>query len=180
MSRADLSRPGGPSAAAGRPGESPDGLGAGRRGFAADASPLGASSADLATLDDGGSVAIPVVEETVVVSRREVETGRVRVRVAPVTEDRIAHVDVGRTEVEVERVPVGREVDEYPQERLDGDTRVIPVVEERLVVTKVFFVVEEIRVRRRRVVERRDIPVTLTRDAVSIERLPSNHQPIEE
>lgn len=137
----------------------------------------GLSAADQAVLDDGGSIAVPVVAEEVSVSRREVETGRVRVRVTPVTEDRIAHVDVARTEVEVERVPVGREVDEYPQERIDGDTRVIPVVEERLVVTKRFYVVEEIRVRRRRVAERRDIPVTLTRDAVSIERLPPEHQP---
>jgi uncharacterized protein (TIGR02271 family) len=184
MSRADLSRPGGPTVAGRLP---EDGIGgpssATDASFsgglsAADASFNGGlSAADQAILDDGGSIAVPVVAEEVTVSRREVETGRVRVRVAPVTEDRIAHVDVGRTEVEVERVPVGREVAEYPQERLDGDTRVIPIVEERLVVTKVFYVVEEIRVRRRRVSERRDIPVTLTRDAVSIERLPADGRP---
>lgn len=169
MSRADHPRSGG-LAADGTIAEAP-----GPRAEAA-----GLSAAERAILEDGGSVAMPVVAEEVIVSRREVESGRVRVRIAPVTEDRVAHVDVGRTEVAVERVPVGREVDEYPQERIDGDTRIIPVVEERLVVTKRFFLVEEIHVRRRRIEERRDIPVTLTRDAVSIERLPPQRGPLEE
>lgn len=138
---------------------------------------VGLSPADLATLEDGGSLAVPVVAEELVVTRREVETGRVRVRVSPVAEDRVAHVNVGRTAVDVERVPVGREVADFPQERIEGDVRIIPVVEERLVVTKRFYVVEEIHVRRRRIEERREIPVTLTRDEVSVERMPPDPNP---
>ncbi len=44
-------------------------------------------------------------------------------------------------------MPVGRVVDEAPAARAEGDTTIIPVVEERLVVVKQLFLVEEIHVR---------------------------------
>jgi uncharacterized protein (TIGR02271 family) len=64
-------------------------------------------------------------------------------------------------------------VDTYPEERIEGDVRVIPVVEERLVVEKRLFLVEEIRVRQRRIEEEHDVPVTLRRHEVVVERLPA-------
>jgi uncharacterized protein (TIGR02271 family) len=133
----------------------------------------GLSAAEAAVLDDRGSVVLPVVAEEAMVSRREVETGRVRVHLKPVTEDRLARLTTGRTVVDVERVAVGRVVDTYPEERIEGDVRVIPVVEERLVVEKRLFLVEEIRVRRRRIEEEHDVPVTLRRHEVVVERLPA-------
>lgn len=52
---------------------------------------------------------------------------------------RVGHLDV-------DRIAVDREVAEAPTPYQDGDTLVISIVEERLVVEKRLFVVEEVRV----------------------------------
>lgn len=104
---------------------------------------------------------IQLVQEDIVVSKRELETGRVRVRTEVQWHTEHARADLFRDHVEVERVPVGREVDAVPPVREDGDTVVIPVVEEVLVVEKRLVLKEEVRLKRVRTVERMDEPVRL-------------------
>ena len=53
-------------------------------------------------------VVIPLAKETVAVSKREVETGRVQVALATETQTVIAREVLRGRRVEVERVPVGR------------------------------------------------------------------------
>jgi len=53
-------------------------------------------------------------------------------------------------DVTVERVPVNRLVDSAPQSRQDGDTTIIPVVEEVITVQKRLLLREEVRITRRR------------------------------
>ena len=62
---------------------------------------------------------------------------------------------------------------EAPAARVEGDTTVIPVVEERLVVVKRLVLVEEVRVRH--VLERQVVsePVVLRRQRAVVERVPS-------
>lgn len=104
---------------------------------------------------------IPLVQEDIVVSKRELETGRVRVRTEVQWRTEHARAELFHNHVEVERVPVGREVDAVPPVREDGDTVVIPVVEEILVVEKRLFLKEEVRLKRTRFVEQVDEPVRL-------------------
>jgi stress response protein YsnF len=82
-------------------------------------------------------------------------------------------------EAVVERVPIGKVVDEPPQVRREGDTIVIPVLEERLL--KQVVLVEEVHVRRRRHTENISEPVTLRRERVDIshDRLDSDGEPDE-
>ncbi|HEX8225423.1 MAG TPA: YsnF/AvaK domain-containing protein [Allosphingosinicella sp.] len=113
---------------------------------------------------------IPLVEERVAVSRKEVETGRLRVRISvDEREERVA-AELTRDEVEIRRVPKNEAVSEVPGVRTDGDTTIIPVVEEQLVVEKRLVLVEEIHVVRKTETERRDVPVTLRREEADIER----------
>lgn len=102
---------------------------------------------------------IPLVQEDVIISKRQLETGRVRVRTEVQWHTEHARADLFRDHVEVERVPVGREVDSVPPVREDGDTVVIPVVEEVLVVEKRLVLKEEVRLKRVRTVEHMDEPV---------------------
>lgn len=102
---------------------------------------------------------IPLVQEDVIISKRQLETGRVRVRTEVQWHTEHARADLFRDHVEVERVPVGREVDVVPPVREDGDTVVIPVVEEVLVVEKRLVLKEEVRLKRVRTVEHMDEPV---------------------
>ncbi len=120
---------------------------------------------------------VPVLEESLSLQRREVETGRVRVRLRTETEETQVHADLRSEAVEVERIPIGRELaaGEAPpstREEEEGRVLVIPVLEEVLVVEKRLVLREELRVRRTSVSEPADMPVTLRRQHVEIERLP--------
>jgi uncharacterized protein (TIGR02271 family) len=113
---------------------------------------------------------IPLVEERLAVSKREVETGRLRVRISvDEREERVA-AELIRDEVEIRRVPKNEALTEVPGVRTDGDTTIIPVVEEQLVVEKRLVLVEEIHVVRKSETERRDVPVTLRTEQADIER----------
>jgi uncharacterized protein (TIGR02271 family) len=114
--------------------------------------------------------AIPLVEERLAVSKRQVESGRVRVRISVEEREEQVPVELTHDEVEVERVPRNVPVAELPGVRLEGNTTIIPVVEEVVVVEKRLVLVEEIHVRRRTASATHDIPVTLRSEQVAIER----------
>lgn len=112
---------------------------------------------------------IPLFEERVAVSRKEVETGRLRVRISVDEREESVPAELVRDEVEIRRVPKNETLSELPGVRTDGDVTIIPVVEEQLVVEKRLVLVEEIHVLRKSGTERRDVPVTLRREVADIE-----------
>jgi uncharacterized protein (TIGR02271 family) len=79
-----------------------------------------------------------------------------------------ADVDVGTDRVEVERIPVNQEVDSPPEIREEGDTLIVPVVEEVLVVTKRYRVLEEVRVTKYRDVRTETFREELKREVVTV------------
>lgn len=113
---------------------------------------------------------VPLVEEQLRVDTAVTETGRVRVRVA--TEDVPERIrgELRHEAVEVTRVPVGREVASAPDIRMEGDLTIIPVLEERLVVERRLFLVEEIHLRRAVSVEQVDQTILLRRQRADVER----------
>jgi uncharacterized protein (TIGR02271 family) len=115
--------------------------------------------------------AIPLVEERVVVTKREVETGRLRIEVSVEERQNDVPVELSYDEVEIERIKVNKAVSQLPSVRLEGSTTVIPVVEEVVVVEKRLVVVEEIHVRRKSTTETRQIPVALKSEQVRIDRI---------
>ncbi len=84
---------------------------------------------------------------------------------------RLAEVELDRYRVEVTRVPVGRVVETAPLARVEGDTTIVPVLEERFVVVKQLFLAEELHIRH--VVEREVVrePVALRRQHATVERV---------
>ena len=127
-----------------------------------------------------GEVVIPLAEETLAVSKREVETGRVQVALTTETETVIARETLRGRRVEVERVPVGRTLAEgeaAPVPHEEGDTLVIPIVEETAVVVKRRVVREEVRLRfvpTERVFEQ---AVDVRRQHATVERMPPGTDP---
>lgn len=117
---------------------------------------------------------IPLVQEELVVSKRLLETGKVRVRTEVQWHTGHARADLFSDHVEVERVPVGREIDAVPPIREDGDTTIIPVVEEILVVEKRLVLKEEVHLKRIRSVEHLDEAVRLRVMQAVVERESSN------
>ena len=113
---------------------------------------------------------IPIVEEQARVSKRVVETERVSVRTRPEEQDVVVREHLNREHVDVVRVAVDREIFEVPAIRTEGDVTIVPVVEERLVVEKRLFLVEELHLQRQ--VERTEVsvPTTLKRTRVEVNR----------
>lgn len=114
--------------------------------------------------------AIPLVEERVSIEKRQVESGRVRVRISVAEREERVPVELAHDDVEVERVPKNVTVAELPGVRLEGNTTIIPVVEEVVIVEKRLVLVEEIHVRRKTATTTHEVPVTLRSEQVEIER----------
>lgn len=121
--------------------------------------------------DTTGDSIIPLVSEDVSVSKRRVVTGRVRV--STVTHEREKLVDELLTQesVDIERRPIGRPIETTPQIREEGETIVIPIVEEVLVVERRLVLKEEVRVRRARQTVRHQQLVKLREQEALVARL---------
>lgn len=125
-------------------------------------------------MPDDPDDSIPVIQEQVGVSVERRLAGRVRVSVRTQTDESLVPVDLTQVDVAVERVPVNRAVDTAPEVVTRGDVTIIPVVEERLVLTRQLYLREEIHIRR---VERREtaeVPVETRKQVATIERLPAD------
>jgi uncharacterized protein (TIGR02271 family) len=122
---------------------------------------------------DGGEVRIPVLAEELQVGKRTVDTGRgVRLHKQVVQHEELLDQPLLRDELVVAHVPVGRIVQpgEVPDTRYEGDTLVMPVFEEVLVVQKQLLLKEEVHVTRRRQEVRSAQKVMLRTEQVKVER----------
>jgi uncharacterized protein (TIGR02271 family) len=112
---------------------------------------------------------IPLAEETLVVGKRQTSS-RVRVRTEVAERIELAQIDLTREDVVVERVPIDREVTSAPGVRHEGDTLVIPVVEEMMVLEKRLVLREEVRITVNRSREYVEKPVVLRTVHAVVER----------
>jgi uncharacterized protein (TIGR02271 family) len=115
-------------------------------------------------------VVIPVIEEELATGTREVQTGSVRVEKEVEKRVRRVSAPLVREDVEVRRVAVNRVVEEAPKVRRRGDTVIVPVVEEELVVTKRLVLKEEIHLVKRRTKERVVKEVEVGRERAKVTR----------
>lgn len=125
-------------------------------------------------MSDDRETVVPLHEETVSVEKRRVERGRVRVTTMVREHEEIVRQALEQEDVEVTRVPIGREVEARPEIRQDGDTTIIPLVEEVLVVERRLVLREEIHVRRQTRTVQAEQPVTLRSEDVTVERIESD------
>lgn len=119
---------------------------------------------------------IPLVAEQLDVGVRTVETGRVHIATRVVETEQTVAVPLQHDEVEVETVGIDRVVSEASPTRCEGDVTIVPIYEERLVVTKQLVLKEELHIRKRsstqnaqpQVFTLRHEEIAITRDASSI------------
>ena len=113
---------------------------------------------------------VPLFAEELSVDRRSAEVGRVRVHVHTTERDALVDELLGSERVEIERVAIGRVVDAAPPIREEGDTTVIPVMEEVIVTEKRLILKEEIRLRRVRTTTSHRETHTVREQSAEIER----------
>jgi uncharacterized protein (TIGR02271 family) len=114
---------------------------------------------------------IPVVEERLEIGKREVETGRLRVQKRVREHEQTVDEPLLADEITIERVPVNRFVEKPTPARMEGDTTVIPLFEERIVLEKRLVLREEVRVTKRRIERHAPEVVTVRREEVTVERV---------
>jgi stress response protein YsnF len=130
------------------------------------------TSPERLNIGESECVRIPLAAERLVVGRRVRRTGIVRVSTRVERRTTVVDPPLRRQHVEIRRRRVDRFVDRPPDVRREGDTLIVPIVEE--VVTTRLKVVEEIAITLRRSVERRPQRVELRRERAVVERLASH------
>lgn len=126
---------------------------------------------------DAAPVVIPVIEEQIVVDKYVVEKGKVRVSKRVTEHEELIDEPIFHEEVKVERVPINKIVDAAPEVRREGDTLVIPVIEEQIFVQKRLVLVEELRVKKETVETHQPQKVTVLKEHVEVTRLADENRP---
>ena len=120
---------------------------------------------------EDSSVVVPVVAEQLDVQKRVVEGGGVRIRKTVREREEIVDEPLMREEVHVKRVPVGRVVDGPVPVRHVGDTMIVSLLEEVLVVEKRLVLKEELHITKEEVETYRPQRVRLRSEEAFVERV---------
>ena len=121
--------------------------------------------------------AIPLVEETLSIGKKQVEAERLKVRVSVKERHDLVPVELHQDALQIERVPKNIPVSELPSVRHEGNLTIIPVVEEEVVIEKRLVLVEEIHVLRTSTTSTEQVPVVLRSEEAKIERESLNPVP---
>ena len=100
--------------------------------------------------NDKDQVVVPLHAEEVSIAKRRVVTGQVKVGTITRESEQLVEEMLEHEHVEVERTAIGKQVDKAPPVREEGDTLIIPILEEIVVVERRLLLKEEVRVRRTR------------------------------
>jgi uncharacterized protein (TIGR02271 family) len=127
-----------------------------------------------------GETHFPLYAEDLTVSKRQIEGDMVQV--STITRENESFVDetLNHTRVQIDRIPVGRQVDAVPPVRQEGDTTILPVVEESVIVERRLILKEEIHIRRLHVSERHQEAVILRKQEAVITRIETNNAELQE
>lgn len=120
---------------------------------------------------DGGAVVVPVVAEQLEVQKRKVEAGGVRIRKTVSEREEVVDEPLMREEVQVKRVPVNKVVEAPVPVRHVGNTMIVSLLEEVLVVEKRLMLKEELHITKEQVESYRPQRVRLRTEEAVIERV---------
>lgn len=126
----------------------------------------------------GDHETLTLVGEEAVAHVRDVARGRVVVHKHVEMVPHEASVEVGTDTVEITRVPVNEEFDDAPGSRQEGDTLIVPVIEEVLVVSRRYRVIEEVHVTKHREIHTEIFEEDLQREVVDVREVDADGNPV--
>lgn len=120
---------------------------------------------------------VPLFAEQLNVTKAQVVTDQLRI--STVVEERPVTIEstLEKGGLQVERITVERAVAEAPEPRQDGDTLIVSIVEERLVVEKRLFVIEELHITRTSSTEQVSVADTVRTMRATIDRSAPSSEP---
>jgi uncharacterized protein (TIGR02271 family) len=131
-------------------------------------------------LPPSGEPHIPLHAEDLTVSKLQVADDIVRVRTVTREHETFVEETLNHERVEIERVPIGRQIEAIPPVRQEGDTTILSVVEETLIIERRLILKEEIYIRRLHVAERHQETVVLRKQEAVITRIESHDPQVQE
>ena len=120
---------------------------------------------------------IPLFEERAEVSSKVIETAKVRIQRSTETFNQTVTLPLTSTTWDIQRIPVGQLLTDRPEVRHEGDTTIYPLVEERFVARREYFLLEEVHVRRTTKTTEQTATLELHRDILSVDREILNTDP---
>ena len=134
----------------------------------------------LGTQHKDDPLVLPVIAERVIVEKHTHITGRVRISKAVHEREELVDQPLLRQTVQVEHVPINRVVDSEIPVRYDGDTMIISVLEEVLVVEKRLMLKEELHITQHQEQIHQPQRIVLRSEDITVERTTPNGQPMVE
>ena len=122
------------------------------------------------TASDKDHIIIPVIQEQIVIDKEVVETGKVRVRKTVSEETASLNIPLIQESYDVQRVPLQQVLDTPPAVRYEGETIVVPVMREIVIVEKKYELIEEVRLTKRTTSIPHIQEITLLKEHVQVER----------
>ena len=122
------------------------------------------------TVVSGREIVLPLYAEEISVSKRVVPKASVQVSRITHEHEEIVSELLAQEHVEIERVAIGKPVEAKPEIRQEGDTIIIPVVEEVAIVERRLMLKEELRIRRIRSEEQYQERVVLRKQEAVIKK----------
>jgi len=122
-------------------------------------------------------IVMPVIAETLDVQKHKVETGGVRIRKIVHEHEEIVDEPLMREEVQVKRVPINQVVEAPVPVRHVGNTMIISLLEEVLVVEKRLMLKEELHITKGEVETYKPQRITLRTEEAVVERVGETPQP---
>lgn len=116
-------------------------------------------------------IVVPLLEEQLKIARRQVLTGGVRVHKTVTERTETVNEPTLREQLEVQRVAINQVVEIAPPVRYEGDTMIVPLVEEVLVVEKRLVLREEIRILKRRDTVQNPQQIVVRREDATLEQI---------
>ncbi len=116
---------------------------------------------------------LPVIEESLEVTKEEIDQGGFRITKRVEMRDEVVDELLRSDNVQIERRAVNTAIAEgaVPGIRHEGDTLIVPVIEEMLITVKRLVLVEEVRITRTQSTERKSQTYTLRKEHIEVERL---------
>ena len=116
---------------------------------------------------------LPVIEESLEVNKERVDRGGYRITKRVEMRDEVVDEFLQSEDVHIERRAVNTAIadDAIPGIRQEGDTLIVPVIEEMLITVKRLVLVEEVRITRTKNTHHKSQTYTLRKEHIEVERL---------
>ena len=131
-------------------------------------------------LPPSGEPHIPLHAEELIVSKLQVAGDIVQVRTVTREHETFVDETLNHERVQIDRIPIGRLVEAIPPVRQEGDTTILSVMEETLVIARRLILKEEVHIRRLHVSERHQEALVLRKQEAVITRIEPHDPQLQE